>query len=339
MGMAINLGDEMKRFVNSLRATGYAGHIILGVRHDVDNVTLQYFKQNRVIPKLLEFSNCTYGSFYTEETLKKEGDIRNIIGLSVCIKSYPDIKERWAKFPLGRDWLEECPTCTGPVLISDVRDAYFQRNPFGPDQPEVKGLQVFEEHPNMTTGNWLVDWPVGDCKGTHIYKPMLCSGTIIGTREAMIKYCITMYEEMKRWIQDPKCRFKTLADDQSIHNWLFYNGDLGPDAVAIPNREGIVNTVGFEGDKIFQAHRSKMYAMNASDPETAPYEGASEQTWASPEKYGIVNENGEFTNFDGSVSAVIHQFDRLGLPFIFWLNKREELWKKHSQLMTSSDVE
>jgi hypothetical protein len=136
-----------------------------------------------------------------------------------------------------------------------------------------------------------------------------------------------MYEEMKRWIQDPKCRFKTLADDQSIHNWLFCNGDLGAKAVAIPNREGIVNKIGFEGNVLFQAHRNKLYAMNASDPETAPYEGVSDWTRASPEKYRIINENGEFTNSDGSVSAVIHKYDRLGLPFIFWLRELEGSWK------------
>lgn len=95
--MGIAIGLDTKPFVNSLRATGYSGHIILGVRHDIDNTTLQYFEKNCVTPKLLEFSHCTFEPFYTNETIKNEGDPHNIAGLTgltICIKSYPDIKER-----------------------------------------------------------------------------------------------------------------------------------------------------------------------------------------------------------------------------------------------------
>lgn len=56
---------------------------------------------------------------------------------------------RWSRFPLIRDWLAGCETCTGPVLIMDVRDSYFQLDPFGPGSPVVEGLQVFEEPPHQ----------------------------------------------------------------------------------------------------------------------------------------------------------------------------------------------
>jgi hypothetical protein len=54
-----------------------------------------------------------------------------------------------------------------------------------------------------------------------------------------------MYEEMKVWISEPKCRFDMNGDDQGIHNYLFYHNK--PFATAMANRAGsIVNTVGFE---------------------------------------------------------------------------------------------
>jgi hypothetical protein len=322
MGMALGLSeDDLKRFVESLRATGYKGHIILGLKSNVDKNILNYMKRNRVTPKKLIFSNCTFEPFYTNETFMAEKDMRNKIGLTVCIKKYPNIKQRWAKYALGRDWLQECKTCTGPVMITDVRDVYFQSNPFALEQAEVNGLQVFEEHPAVTTEHWLVDWPVGDCKGIHLKRPMLCSGTTIGTRDAMFNYLNKMYEEMKRWISDPKCRFISLADDQSIHNWLYYNGDL-ENAVAIKHRQGLVNTVGFEGNKIYENHCKKNREKGLKYPESIPFEGASKDTWISD----------SFGNLDGSISPVIHQYDRLGIPFQSWLETLERSWENDARI-------
>jgi hypothetical protein len=53
---------------------------------------------------------------------------------------------------------------------------------------------------------------VEQCKDTSFIKPMLCSGTTIGTRAAMLKYLEAMYEEMKVWIGTSKCRFNLNGD-------------------------------------------------------------------------------------------------------------------------------
>ena len=143
-----------------------------------------------------------------------------------------------------RDHLKECESCTGPVLISDVRDAFFQQDPFGDGAPKVNGLQVFEEYKFQKTTHWLVKGPVSKCKGLVIDETMLCSGTTIGTREAMLEYLGIMEQEMTDWMKDPKCCCNQMnGDDQSIHNYLFYTGRF-PFATAIKNRMGIVHTVG-----------------------------------------------------------------------------------------------
>ena len=143
MGMAVGYGlDVYKRFVGSLRKTGYRGHIILGVSPDVKPEVLDYFKTRNVTPKILQFVKCTYSKSNNEKGDPFSG--------KQCAHPYPDIKTRWSRFPLQRDWLQECTTCTGPVLIMDVRDSFFQRDPFGPGSPPITGLQVFQEHPSQT---------------------------------------------------------------------------------------------------------------------------------------------------------------------------------------------
>ncbi|KAI2502662.1 hypothetical protein MHU86_11787 [Fragilaria crotonensis] len=327
MGMATGFSrNTMSQFVNSLRNTGYRGHIILGVKADVDKSLLAYMARKGVIAKLINFSNCTYEPFYKpKDKNDAASDGKALVPeLSMCAEPYLDVKGRWAKFPMGRDWLKDCSTCTGPVLISDVRDVFFQHDPFGPGTPEVTGLQVYEEHPSTTTEHWLVDWPVGECKGVHLNKPMLCSGTTIGTRDAMMTYLDAMYDEMKRWISDPKCRFRTEGDDQSIHNWLFYNGDL-KDAVAVKHREGVVNTVGVEGSNIFRANEKQSKEKGVKNPLKEPFPGASSRTWISSQEFGLTNEDGEFTNLDGTISPVVHQYDRFG-PTLKWFLARSGLF-------------
>jgi hypothetical protein len=319
MGMATGLTrGTLSPFINSLRNTGYRGHIFLGLKADVDKSLLAYLARKGVTPKFIKFSNCTYEPLFKPEDkdIMASHGKELVRGLSLCAEPYLDIKSRWAKFPMGRDWLQECSNCTGPVLITDVRDVFFQHDPFGPGTPEITGLQVYEEHPSTSTEHWLVDWPVGECKGVHMKKPMLCSGTTIGTRDAMMTYLETMYDEMKRWISNPKCRFRTEGDDQSIHNWLFYNGDL-KDAVAVKHREGVVNTVGVEGSIIFRDNEKHFKEKGVKDPLKEPFPGASSRTWISSQEFGLTNEDGEFTNLDGTISPIVHQYDRFG-PTLKW---------------------
>ena len=302
--------DTYRRFVGSLRKTGYKGHIILGVAPDIDKDSMDYLDSRNVQYHKLKWVNCTYGANEKE----------SIFQHTHCADPYPDVKIRWSRFPLARDWIKACKTCTGPILLMDARDSFFQRDPFA-GVPPVTGLQVFQEHWNMTTNNWLTRWPIKDCKGI-IYKdrPMLCSGTTVGTRDAMIKYLEIMYAEMKVWIERPKCRFDINGDDQSIHNHLYYSGQL-PFAHSIPFRKGgIVNTIGHPAAKLSKRHYDyykEVQNLEKSESEKIPYPGYNGRTWIDP-SYGIANEDGLLTEEDGSISRVVHQFDRLGFGFEDW---------------------
>jgi hypothetical protein len=115
------------------------------------------------------------------------------------------------------------------------------------------------------------------------------------------------------------------GDDQSIHNYLYYSGQL-PFATAIPNREGgIVHTAGVDGSIIRKAHEKEiMEQYNLSSPVLAagrPFKGSTEDLWIGPE-FGMTDKEGYFAEFDGSRSRVVHQYDRFGSNVGRWLNQK-----------------
>jgi hypothetical protein len=308
IAMAVNYDLQThKRFVGSLRYLGYKGQIIVAVEPDPNPTIVDYLLGRGVTLKKLSWVNCTY--------MKMD----NNNPTDICAHPYPDIKIRWSRFPLMRDWLMECISCTGPVMVADAHDLIFQRNPFDILAPKVTGLQLYQEHANLTTKNWLVEWPVRECKGITYDEPMLCSGTTIGTREAMLEYLTAMYEEMKIWINDPKCRFNINGDDQSILNYLYYSGKFPNETtISVPHRMGgIINTIGHHAS-VINSRREQTSSVN-----DGKYPGASMTTWIGQAEFGLTNEEGLLVELDGTtVSRVVHKWDCFGPPYMEWLNRQ-----------------
>jgi hypothetical protein len=322
MGMATDyeLGTY-KIFVGSLRNTGFQGHVFLGVSaSSVSPQILDYLESKNVTVKVVQWTNCTYPRRSNVPLLNDSPP--------PCLEDYPFIKPRWGRFPLMADWLRACTTCTGPVLLMDVRDSYFQMDPFGGrGSPIITGLQVFEEDPSQTTAShWITSWPISQCKSVSFNRTMLCSGTTVGTRVAMLKYLEVMYEEMKVWTNSAFCQFHINGDDQSIHNYLYYTGQL-PFARAIKNRSGgIVHTVGKAGAMILKNHVDgiRMMPERRVEPaiaEETPFHGATNQTWISS-SFNVTDADGFFLEEDGSRSRVVHQWDRFGPTLLHWLEKQ-----------------
>jgi hypothetical protein len=217
-------------------------------------------------------------------------------------------------------------------MLTDTRDAYFQADPFQA-VTTPHSIMVFEETPKLTTENWLTDIPVLKCKNFKFGpRPMLCSGSTMGTRQGILNYVDAMVREFDLWKVDKKCRSDMVGDDQSIHNYLFYTNQL-PGAVAIPHRTGSIHVVGFEADLIFRAAIQK--AKKAGNDEgwvnSHRFYGTEKKwrNWLSP-KYNLTDRNtGFITNLDGSPSPQVHQFDRFGLSFPgFWLDRMTKEWNK-----------
>lgn len=347
--MAMATGYDLidyQRFVGSLRKTGFLGNIILVVSPKIESKEENYLMEKNVIMHKAKYVNCSHP--VNEELAKKNKDKMDshTRELLTCVHPYPKLKHRWARFPLLQDLLLECGgqpnpeiKCGGPVLVTDMRDTVFQRNPFGPEAPKVYGLQVFEEHYTIRTTHWLVDWPVKDCKGVQYDEPMLCSGTTIGTRQAMLDYLEIFHGEMNVWMESPKCCcFETNGDDQSMHNYMYYSGMLDGvtgGVVAVKNRDGLVNTVGAMGSLIGTTHHREKNKLRAAMNHEKPNDGHNDRYDLSTEEndesrnwlglhYGMTDADGYFTQFDGSRSYVVHQWDRFGHQFSDWMFDNSE---------------
>ena len=131
----------------------------------------------------------------------------------------------------------------------------------------------------------------------------------------MIKYFEVMYAEMKVWMNRTKCRTGLVGDDQSVHNYLFYTGQL-PFATAIPNRVGIVNTPGVEGSILYENWRKTSISQGLSQDAAIrrPFPGATSRSWIGT-SYNLTDEDGFLTQYDGTRSRVVHQADRFGCKF------------------------
>jgi hypothetical protein len=156
------------------------------------------------------------------------------------------------------------------VLITDVRDVAFQKNPFDFDIGDA--IHVAMESPDLPIGacSWTGPWVViayGDDMLERIRdRPMSCSGTTLAPVPLMEQYLRALLDEISTM------NSVGAYLDQAAHNVLLHERRLEP-VRRLNNFEGPILTVG------------------------------SERSY-------LLNENKQLVNRDGSTIAVVHQYDR-----------------------------
>ena len=323
MGMASGYDlNVFEQFVGSLRATGYPGHIILGISPDAPKDVLDYLTAQQVNAKVVvKAQNCTHNG-----AIGYDGEPRKVLNTKDwhCPQEYPDYKITWARFALYKDWLLDCIDCTNGVVLTDVRDAFFQRDPFATAvQLDMQHpLMLFEETEHIDNTHWLTDFPVKLCRNHHVGPTrVLCSGSTMGSREGILEYLGEMTTEFEYWAARPKCRINMPGDDQSIHNFLFYTGRL-KNAIAIPHRTGPIHVVGWQAARIWE--RAEEEAKNATESIIDFYSKRQDSSWPQwlPANDSLIDlETGLITNLDGKPSAQAHQVDRFGSLNMKWRNE------------------
>lgn len=157
------------------------------------------------------------------------------------------------------------------VLLTDVRDVFFQDDPF--KHPIVAELEFFAEPMIIKSCDYNgknIKELYGDDTLTQLGNNLIiCAGTTIGNRDGILKYLRLMLSELQR-LAEEKGR---LVDDQAAHNYLIYN-DYFFDHVKYYTGEGPVATLHHQRSVVF-------------------------------------NDDGYIINKDNTVTPIVHQWDRL----------------------------
>jgi hypothetical protein len=169
------------------------------------------------------------------------------------------------------------------VLLSDVRDVVFQRNPF---LEQLKyDLEFFAEPEIFKNCKHNAPWVAGLYGHERVNEIgsefVICSGTTIGSRAGILQYLDTMITEITRL--QSQGRTPQGGEDQPIHNHLVYNNCFTNYRIN-HNGQGLVATM----------HHSKTLTFN---------------------------RQGHLLDDNGLTVPIVHQYDRCGpMSLVFLKN-------------------
>ena len=176
------------------------------------------------------------------------------------------------RYFLYLDYLASCAEQYERILIADVRDVVFQRDPF--DYPWPDGICCTLEDRSATVGScpfnarWVREHLGREALDAIADRPVSCSGTTVADHASMTAYL----KRMTELLLPPPTGECMAGYDQGVHNHLIHTGAL--DRLTLFDNAGPILTLA--------------------------------QTRGEPP----VNEMGEVLNEAGRPAHMIHQYDR-----------------------------
>lgn len=253
----------LTKFMGSLFRTGFDGYVIIATDGLSDHHTKTQFMKKFGREKV----------FFLDVGHYRVGRFQNLHAKEL-------------RYYLYRRWASQFVHNETRILVTDVRDVYFQKNPFDshyfPEETQGRDLYLFEESEAKTLGTsaHCGKW-IQTCFGRDVLteigdKRILCSGTSMGSPSGLITYTSMMLDAIASPQSLENCH--TPLHDQAFHNYLYYQGMLSKKLSihVFQQGEGPANNIGI----------SPVYA-NAIDV-----------------------ENKVLYNRDGYPSALVHQYDR-----------------------------
>lgn len=227
---------QVKKFFVSLQQCGYKGDTVMFVGSNTTAATIRKLKRYGVIVKL-----------FPDTTSLNPGNI------SVERFRFPQpINYFNFRHYLYFDFLQRHKERYQSVLLTDVRDVYFQRDPFDFEQGE--GLYCALEGKTKKirdcrfNGKWM-DYIYGQDVLNEIGDNIIsCAGTTWGTTSAILDYLEKMLGEIQG-VPDA-----VMAIDQANHNYLIWKSKL-PGVHFLNNDDGVVLTLSYEHDYIIGADK------------------------------------------------------------------------------------
>lgn len=260
MGLAEGFGwEQLRPFVESLRRTPFAGELHLFVaRTDAQTVEalrragvtvhpyrwLRFEQNGRVFhpydPPLQRVRSSRVTPLYPSLIRGLGSLARDRLAARARLAAAISIPYVARYFRYYR-FLASAGNRYENVMLTDVRDVFFQRDPFDFDVGEDAHFFLEDERYTLASERYDRDWlltaygedtlrELGD-------KPISCSGVTIARSAPMLGYLRVMTEQL---LELPR---QTAGIDQGVHNYVIHKG-LVPRARLVRNGEGAVFTVG-----------------------------------------------------------------------------------------------
>jgi len=275
-------------FIQSLRATGFDGDIVLFVSPlDIENTRVSSYLYQ--VPHLILYVpplECY--NFEGETVASAKGGIRTCtlgkldtrgprVIATIRYELYAVVAEQY------NNWM----------LLVDARDTYFQGNPFHDVPIASKELWFFGENMDATrigsspqNTKWLTH-AYGDTVAELLRdKPIVCSGATLGHAHAIRIYTAAMVSEAD------ETHTLLMGADQGFHNYLWYSGKLQ-------------NAVGIGKIRVFDHGMGIVHHLGALRKRPLDEWGPLVQR-----NNGSNNELLVIVNWDGKPAPVVHQYDR-----------------------------
>lgn len=208
--------EQIKVFIESLLNSGFNGDLVMLV-NNVSRETLDMFDSKGVKWKEFDFRGSgaqnSWSRFWPKlkpiVQLMPEGTKR------LVMKSISDLLK--ARFFHVTDFLRENISVYQNVLIADVRDVFFQGDPFAQPMQKVQGFEESGVIGQETYCNvpWIKELFGPNALDTFSDKKIICAGTIMGPVPKVIDF-LAAFEKMF---------FKadsiiTCGSDQGIYNYF-----------------------------------------------------------------------------------------------------------------------
>jgi len=242
-------------FIKSLRSSGCAADLVIFISDKVSKTTKRMLKKKGAVL-------ITYNSQYPFiESCK--GDFENMVS-TVTINNYRFIFYLRYLVENGKDYQN--------VMLTDIRDVIFQRNPFGEDLKD--NICFFLEDPVQTFSyselnyKWLTDATDACTASKYVNDTVSCAGVTIGSVNRVIDYLNYIKGKLDFRAELP------WGLDQGIHNSYVYN----------------IKPVGMV---LYKNEQPFVYNMGAYQP------------------YKLNSKN-EVVNKEDQSYQIIHQYDRFG---------------------------
>ena len=269
--------EQLRPFLASLKETGFDGEIVLFIGN-TSRDTQHRLRRDGV--KLVPFFYPFKRAHKMRNPLYRVWPLahRFLRGIekpgTLAALSAPFHNISTLRYLLYYRFLRSRPGQYRFIFLTDLRDVFFQRNPF--DHAERGGLRFYVEEPPHTVGacpnnsRWIREFFGEDVLLSLANEPIICSGTTLGDSAAIHTYL----EKFILTFRQARSIMRVGAD-QGIHNYLART-ELASAVTLCPNREHEVLTMGL-------MPRDEEFPRN---------------------------ERGQLIARNGAAYAVVHQFDR-----------------------------